>query len=231
MRHLAMIMDGNRRWALKNKRGSVYSRREVLQAVRVAATFCIQNSISYLSLFMLSLENVQQRSRGVLENIFQVLVKTCDTEADELIHQGIRVSFVGDRSQFPERVRPAITSLEEKTKEGKSLHLSFLFFYGGRQEVISAVKSLARKVQEGVLLPDEIDETLIHQHLWTADIPYPDLIIRTGAQGATRLSNFFLFQAAYSELQFLERLWPEITKEDLTMCMREYRRSSHNRGA
>ncbi len=230
MQHLAMIMDGNRRWAKAKKFASIYHRKEAIDALKTAAKFCIQKSIPHLSLFMLSLENAQNRSLGALENIFRLTVKTCADQCEELVESGIKVEFVGDRSLYPANVMPAIEKLEEQTKYCDKLSLSLLFYYGGQQEIVYAAKSLALKVSQGKLALDDISIESINNNLWTAHIPHPDLIIRTGAEGATRLSNFLLFQAAYSELQFLDCFWPEITHERLEQCLIDFNKCSRNLG-
>ncbi len=231
MQHLAMIMDGNRRWAKKQGFSTVYQRKEVIQSVRTAARFCIKKGIRYLSLYMTSLENAQQRSRAVLNAIFDVTVKTCKNEVDELIKQGIRIRFVGERSVYPEHVKAAIDEIETSTASQTKLTMSLLFFYGAQQEIVSAAKRVAIKVQNGEISPDQIDEQTLEASMWMGAVPRPDLIIRTGAQNRVRLSNFLLFQAAYSELQFIDPYWPELSEDTLEQCLTNYHSAVRNVGS
>jgi len=230
MQHLAMIMDGNRRWAKKQGFQTVYQRKEVTQSVRTATSFCIKKGIKYLSLYMTSLENAQQRSRAVLNAIFDVTVQTCKNEVKELVKQGIRVRFVGERSLYPEHVKDAIDEIEKTTGGETQLTLSLLFFYGGQQEIVSAAKRVAIKVQNGEISPDQIDERVLEDSMWMGAVPRPDLIIRTGARDRMRLSNFLLFQAAYSELQFIDSFWPELSEKILEQCLTDYHLAARNVG-
>ena len=230
MQHLAMIMDGNRRWAKKKGFAMVYDQSEVKQAIRTAVEFCFKKGISFLSLFMLSLENVQQRSYEFLDSIFSLTIKTCQQEVKKLVEQGVRVRFVGDRSLYPANVLAAICEIEEQTKNCTTLTLCLLFYYGARQEVVNAAKKLAKKVHDGLITADAINEEMFHNELWTAGIPDPDLVIRTGAKGAARLSNFLLYQSAYCELQFLDIYWPELTTKLLEDCVKKYNEASRNVG-
>lgn len=227
MQHLAMIMDGNRRWAKENGISAVYG-EESKRSVRLAMEFCIKKSIKYLSLYAFSLENFN-RSQTEKKLIFKLMLEVLVAELPELIKQGIKICFVGDRTVFPKNVLPAIEGAEKKTAHLDKLTVNILFCYGGKQELASAVKAIAKKVQDGELDINEITEDTIQDSLWTAGTPNPELIVRTS--GTMRLSNFLTYQSAYSELAFLKCHWPELTEDHLEKCTRDFLDTKRNFGA
>lgn len=227
MQHLACIMDGNRRYALKHGWKPWIGHQKGVDAVRVALDFCLQYKIPYLSLYAFSIENFK-RSQEEKLFLFDLIPTMAKQHLDELIEKGIRVKFVGDRSLFPENVAPELDKIEQKTHQGKNLQVNFLFCYGGQQEIVYAVKEIVRKVKAGQLEEQEIDEKLVAQHLWTNGTPEPDLIFRTGGQ--QRLSNYLLFQAAYSEYYFTDRLWPALTTQDLEQACSSFNIRKRNFG-
>lgn len=231
MNHVAIMMDGNRRWARKKGFALLAPRQEGVDAVRVAATFCLKKKIRYLSLYTFSLENAQRDQKSV-EVILKLLIKTSKEQTDELVKQGIRVRFIGARHMFPSAVMGAIEHLENKTKDCSALYLNMLFYYGARQEIAHATREIARKVASGQLAVDQITDDTVHKHLWTgaAGIPDPDIVVRPGGKDAMRMSNFLLYQASYSELFFLDCLWPEITEEDLQACYDTFQKITRNFG-
>lgn len=210
--HLACIMDGNRRWA--QQRGMVpwYGHAEGVEAVRRVVRFCLEKKIQYLSLYTFSLENFN-RSEEENSYLFKLMVQEAEKGVEEFKKNGVRLRFIGDRNLFPPQLAPLLDQIQKETADGKSLQVNFLFCYGGRQEIAAAVKNIAHQVKAGHIKEDDICPELISKNLWTADTPDPDLIIRTGS--FSRLSNFLLFQAAYSELYVMDCLWPEITAEHL----------------
>jgi len=227
LQHLAIIMDGNRRWAVANKVSFLYANKS-REAVRHATTFCLKNSIPYLSLYTFSLENLHSRDALLRKHLFSILKKTCVEEKESLVKQGVSVRFVGQRDLFPDEVRTEIELLETATAGQSRLHLQLLFCYGAQQELAVACKRIAHKVAQGHLGVDQITPAVIDQHLWTSGIPHPELILRTS--GVKRLSNFLLFQAAYSELLFLDVYWPEVTEHHLHACVEEFRGIVRNFG-
>ncbi len=227
MEHLAVIMDGNRRWAKENKVKIGSSHRKGRDAARLAIEFCIANDINYLSLYAFSLENFK-RPKMEQNEIFTVLIQGINDELDEFIAQGVHIQFVGDRGLFPSHLMPSIERAEIKTQECTKLHLNILFCYGARQELLNAVQTIAQEVKEGTLDVSDIDQDTLQNALWTAGTPHPDLIVRTS--GVTRLSNFLLYQAAYSEFAFLDCHWPEITQEHLEQCVSDFKASRRNFG-
>ena len=227
LKHIAIIMDGNRRWAKKRGFFKIFGHREGANTIKKAVDFCLDKKISYLSLYTFSIENFK-RPEYEKSFLFNLMVKEAQKALPGLIKKGVCARFIGDRSLFPKKVLHACDTLERETKSCNNLQLHFLFCYGGRQEILSGVRNIAKKVKSGELSEDEISETILEQHLWMAGIPDPDLIIRTG--GHVRLSNFLLYQSAYSELFFLDCMWPEITADHLDKVVLEYNNRKRNFG-
>jgi len=225
--HLALIMDGNRRWAQQHRTTFLYDNGSK-KAVQESISFCLERKIAYLSLYVFSLENLQNRDETTQKRLFSLLRQTCEQDDGQLAQEGVRVRFVGDRTLFPDELCDAIARLEETTKHGKRLTVHLLFCYGGQQELVAACKAIAQKVEQGELASSDVSRDVLAQHLWTGDIPHPDLLIRTG--GAKRLSNFLLYQAAYSELMFVEYYWPEMNRERLAACIASYQGLTRNFG-
>lgn len=227
--HLAVVPDGNRRWAKERGLDPWIGHREGVKPLKTAVQFCIKHKIPYLSAYVFSLENFRRPEKEV-SYLFDVLANDIFTnELDDLIKNGVRVRVVGDRAAFPEKLRTVIEHAEERTKEGTALTLVFLFCYGGQQELVASVRDIARAVADRTLSPDSIDEKIIADHLWTHDIPNPELIIRTG--GMQRLSNFLLYRAAYSELCFMKKYWPDVTERDLEEALEQFAQTTRNFGA
>lgn len=227
MQHLAIIMDGNRRWGKKLGLDATSSHKRGKDTARLAVEFCVKNKIKYLSLYTFSIENFK-RSQDEQDEIFHLIVDGVTRELEEFIKQGVRIRFVGDRTLFPKNILPAIDNAEQKTKDLNTLQVNVLFCYGAQQELLHAVKDIAKQVKEGKLSLDEIDSNKFEDSLWTSGIPNPDLIIRTS--GIARLSNFLLYQAAYSELAFIDPCWPDVTEADLEKCIVEFNKSKRNFG-
>ena len=190
IKHLAMIMDGNRRWAKKNKLSYANGYTEGgFGAAKVAAQFCLDSEIKYLSLYAFSLENFS-RPQYELDIIFNAIVNEGQKQLEFFKKGNVRVRFIGDREKFPEKVVPTIEMLEKETVQNDLLNVNILFCYGARQEIICSVKQLFNKIKNGILSEDQISEETLEGCLWTSGTPAPELIIRTS--GAQRLSNFLL---------------------------------------
>lgn len=228
IKHLALIMDGNRRWAKKRLLTPWKGHQEGVQAAQKVLDYCIKKNIKYLSLYTFSLENFN-RSTEEKNYLFEILAHEAHKRLPELISQGMRICFMGDRSLFPESVKATIEEVEQRTKQLNVLQVNLLFCYGGQQEIAHACTEIAKDVQAGKLHTDQITEKLISSYLWTGSTPEPELIIRTG--GRSRLSNFLLFQAAYSELYFLECLWPDIQEADLDRAIGYFEEVTRNFGS
>lgn len=227
MQHLAIIPDGNRRWARQNKLQSLFGHRRGMDAVLSAIDVCLKNEIKYLSIYTFSLENFK-RSEEERSYLFELLSDGLIQELSRLVQQGINIKFLGDTSLFPVKVQQAINQVQSATKDLDNLYLSLLFCYGAQQEIAYAARILAQKVSQGILSLEQITEEAVERELWTAGIPNPDLIIRTG--GVVRLSNFLLFQAAYSEFKFVDAFWPDMTIEKIQACVDEFKGVKRNFG-
>lgn len=211
--HLACIMDGNRRWAAQRGLPSWAGHREGVVALERTVKFCLAKGIAYLTVYAFSIENFN-RSLEEKQYLFGILAHEIERTFDQQNTEWqVRISFAGDESLCPESVRPIMQRMQEKTAHHTKLHVHILIAYGGRQEIAHVAKRIAQQVQEGSITIDDITPEQVRKNLWLQGVPDPDLIIRTGGQ--QRLSNFLLYQCAYSELYFSETYWPAITDEEL----------------
>jgi len=206
--HLACVMDGNRRWAKQRGKLPWMGHQAGAKTVETAISFCLQYQIPYLSLYTFSLENFK-RSQEERSYLFNLVIQQAQRYVPKFVEENIKIRFVGDLAQFPEDVQQVCAQVQEQTAGGTKLQVNFLFGYGARQELFAAAKLLAQKILTGDILTQEQFESC----LWTAGTPDPDLIIRTG--GVQRLSNFLLYQGAYTEIRFLETLWPDLTEDQI----------------
>ena len=218
-KHVAIIMDGNGRWAtqrgLERQEGHIAGAEAVSAAVRAAA----KAGVDYVTLYTFSTEN-WGRPEAEINAIMELFCHMVASRAEELAEQGVRVKIMGERSRFSEKVLSKIDDIEQTTAEGKRLTLILAFNYSSRREMLLATQAIARRVTAGEIEVEDIDEAMFSASLMTADIPDPDLIIRTS--GEYRLSNFLLWQASYSELYFPEVLWPDFGEEDFNRALEMY---------
>lgn len=228
MKHLACIMDGNRRWAKSQGWLPWFGHKEGVQAAKRAIEFCLEFQIPYLSLYTFSTENFKRPEQEISYLFNTIFAEVLTSFAPTCHKEQIRVKFVGDRSLFPQQLKPSLEQLEEETKNYSRLTLNVLFCYGAQQEMVSSVKKIVAEVQAGTLAVDDISESTIMHSLWTNGTPPPDLILRTG--GVRRLSNFLLYQAAYSEFYFLDCMWPEIQREDFLGAVDYFEECKRNFG-
>ena len=217
--HVAIIMDGNGRWAKSRGEERTYGHRSAIQAVRNAINACNEVHIPYLTLYTFSTEN-WNRPEDEVSTLMQLLSETLLNEADEIYTKGLRLKVVGDISEMPEMVREQLLHVMDLTKDNKGGTLVLALNYGAQAEIIRAVKSIAQDVKDGKVSPESIDNQLFENHLYTKDMPPVDLMIRTS--GEIRISNFLLWQIAYAELQFLDIFWPDFTKDDFFNCILNY---------
>lgn len=212
IRHLAAIMDGNRRWALQNKisLASGYSQGG-MKALQTLMKFCLEKDISYLSLYAFSLENFH-RSAVEKEMVFSILLQETHKQRDMLQKESITVRFVGKLELLPEDVRKACKELEEATAQGTRLHIAILVCYGAQQEIVYAVQKIVQNKTINEYSSEQEIKEAFEKSLWMYPFPAPDLVIRTGK--VQRLSNFLLYQSAYSEIVFLDILWPDLTHKE-----------------
>jgi undecaprenyl diphosphate synthase len=217
--HVAIIMDGNGRWAKARGLPRTAGHKRGAEAVRRAVETARELGVSYLTLYAFSAEN-WKRPAGEVTDLMGLLRLYLRNEVKALHKNGIRLRVIGDRSRLGDDIVALIEESEAKTAGNTALTLVLALSYGGRQEIVAAVRHLAGQVRAGAVDPDDIDETLFSANLFTADIPDPDLVIRTS--GEQRISNFLLWQCAYSELVFLDVLWPDFDRADFEAAIRTF---------
>jgi undecaprenyl diphosphate synthase len=215
VRSVAIIMDGNARWARRRRLPVIAGHQAGTAAARRAIEACLDLGIESLCVFAFSTEN-WSRSQEEVEAIMALFGETIERELPNLLRQRVRVRFVGRRDRAPAAVRGQMEEVEERTRENDRLQLWIAFDYGGRAEIVEAARRL---VEEG-LDPRDIDENAIASRLYAPEMPEPDLLIRTS--GELRVSNFLLWQLAYTELVFIETLWPDFSEHDLRRALEEY---------
>jgi len=226
--HVAIIMDGNGRWAKARGLPRAVGHQRGAEAVRRSVKGAVEIGISYLTLFGFSSEN-WKRPATEIDDLMTLLRFYLRSEIAELDRNGVRIRVIGDRARLADDIVALIDEAESLTRANAQLNLTMALSYGGRSEITQAARRLAASVQAGKLDPNDIDETAFARHLLTIDIPDPDLVIRTS--GEKRISNFLLWQSAYAELVFVDRLWPDFSKDDLADAIREYHRRDRRYGA
>lgn len=217
--HVAIIMDGNGRWAKHRDQERTFGHKNAIKAVRSAINACNEIGVPYLTLYTFSTENWNRPSDEV-DSLMDLLSQTLLQEAEEILSKNLRIHAIGDLDRLPENVREQLNNIIELTKNNSKGNLVLALSYGSQKEILSAVKTISKKVKTGEIHEEEIDEVVFEQHLYTKDIPPVDLLIRTS--GEVRISNFLLWQIAYAELQFLDILWPDFTEEDFYQCIINY---------
>jgi undecaprenyl diphosphate synthase len=215
-RHVAIIMDGNGRWARSRLLPRYVGHREGVKSVRRVVEACIDRHIDVLTLFAFSSENWRRPSEEV-SLILDLFVKTLKKEVASLNRNGVRLRFIGDRRAFSQKLQFLIAQAEQDTAGNSRLDLVIAANYGGQWDICQAVRTLAERVQAGVLLPQDIDTDAIAAEVTMSDLPPPDLFIRTG--GERRISNFLLWQLAYTELYFTDVLWPAFNESELDTAL------------
>jgi len=218
-RHLAIIMDGNNRWARREGYPGVAGHRAGAEVVREIISACESRGIRYLTLFAFSSEN-WGRPRAEVRALLALLSRYLRNEVTKLVSDGVRLRVIGRRDRFSPRLQQLIAKAEAETEAGERATLTLALDYGGRWDVAQVTQSLARDVLSGAIQLDDIDEEAISQRLATADLPDPDLCIRTA--GETRISNFLLWQFAYAEFWFTEVLWPDFDETVLDLALADY---------
>jgi undecaprenyl diphosphate synthase len=220
--HVAIILDGNRRWAKKRGKPQTYGHMKGVAAVRKTVEAATQLGIDYLTLFVFSSENWNRPEYEVNE-LMGLLLRNIKKEAGTFKENDIRLRIIGDMEQLPANNYREMKKLIDKTAQNKRMTLVLAISYGSRQEILKAVKNIASKVQNKKISKESIDESLFQSHLYTAGIPDPELLIRTS--GELRISNFLLWQIADTQLIFLDKYWPDFTKKDFYNAITTYQRS------
>ncbi|MEJ7746229.1 MAG: polyprenyl diphosphate synthase [Luteimonas sp.] len=226
-RHLAVIMDGNGRWAERRKRPRIIGHRAGARAVNICIDFCLEHGIAALTLFAFSSEN-WGRPEDEIGALMKLFMNALDREVDELHRRDVRIRFIGERERFSGRIRTRMDAAESQTHNNSKLTLTIAASYGGRQDIVLAARALAADVAAGRLQAGQIDEAAVHARMALSDLPAPDLFIRTG--GDHRISNFMLWQMAYTELWFTETLWPELDAATLRRALDDYARRERRFG-
>ncbi len=226
-KHVAIIMDGNGRWAKSRGKERTFGHRHAIAAVRNAVNACNEIHIPYLTLYTFSSEN-WKRPDDEVSTLMTLISETLLLEAEEIFTKGLRMHVIGDLQKLPALVREQMQNLIEVTKNNKRGNLILALSYGSQNEILNAVKQISTEVKNGDLQVEDIDEKVIEDHLYTKDIPPVDLLIRTS--GEVRISNFLLWQIAYAELQFLDILWPDFGKEDFFQCIYNYQNKERRFG-
>jgi len=225
--HIAIIMDGNGRWAKKHALGRVRGHRKGAQAVKTTVKICLQIGIRHLTLYAFSMENWSRPAKEV-KSLMALLEEYLDKETKKIHEQGIRLTTIGDLDLLNEKIRDKIERAMELTKKNDKMNVNIAISYGSRDEITRALKKIIRDVEDKKISVHEISKETLSRYLYTAEIPDPDLLIRTG--GEYRVSNFLLWQIAYTELYFASVLWPDFNKEHLWRAIASYQRRERRFG-
>ena len=227
-KHIAIIMDGNRRWARAQGKPAAFGHKAGAKTLENIVRYANKIGLEYITVYAFSTENWKRAEEEVgglmllLQNYLSDYSKRADTE-------NIRIKVLGDITKLPEGIQKSIKECIERTKNNTGITFSIAFNYGGRAEILEATKKIAIKLKEGKITENEITEELISQNLYTEDIPDPDLIIRTS--GEQRLSGFLAWQSTYSELYFVQKNWPDFSEKDLDEAIAEFNRRTRKFGA
>jgi undecaprenyl diphosphate synthase len=226
-RHVAVIMDGNGRWARERSRPREFGHRAGMRAVRATVEAAQDAGVEFLTLFAFSQEN-WHRPQGEVRALMALLELYVRREQRELKEKGVEVRVIGDLSRLGPRTRGALEGIVEHTLGGSRMRLTLAISYGARTEIVHAARRLAERVQNGTLVPAEIDQALFAENLYAPDLPDPDLLIRTS--GELRISNFMLWQLAYTELHITDVLWPDFGPGHLHRAILDYQRRERRFG-
>ena len=220
IKHVAIIMDGNGRWGLKHNKSRNYGHRAGLKTVEKIIKISIKEKIPYLTLFAFSTEN-WRRPQKEINFLLKLLESFLQTKLKQLIEQKIKLKIIGDKNKFPKRIKKIINHSEDKTKKNKKLHINLAINYGSKSEIVESIKRILKNKQN-------VSEKKISSNLYTSDIPDPDILIRTG--NTKRLSNFLLWQLAYSEIFFEKKLWPDFNENDYLKIVNKFKLIKRNFG-
>ena len=226
-KHVAIIMDGNGRWAKKHLLSRIKGHKKGSEAVRAIVRACREIGIAYLTLYAFSTEN-WQRPKTEVDALMTLLIKFLKSEQKELAEKDIRLHVIGQTERLPEPVQQALRETINLTRSNSALQLNLALSYGSRAEIVQMTREIARKSKSGEIDPDAIDDDIVAAHLYTRGIPDPDLLIRTS--GEMRISNFLLWQIAYSEIYVTPTYWPDFGKDEFVDIMRAYQKRDRRFG-
>ncbi len=227
-RHIAIIMDGNGRWAKERGFPRLEGHRAGAESVREVMEACIELGVEYLTLYAFSSENWSRPATEVTA-LMSLLDRFLDEKAKDLDRQNVRLLAIGQLDRLPEKTRALVERIKTRTADHKTLTLVLALSYGGREEIVSAARSLATDAVAGIISPADIDSDLFASRLQTAGIPDPDLLVRTS--GEMRVSNFLLWQISYAEMVIVKKFWPDFRQGDLFEAVDEYKRRNRRFGA
>ena len=219
LKHTAIIMDGNGRWAEQRGMPRIFGHQNGGTAGRRIVEAASKFNIKYLTLFTFSVEN-WDRPRSEVDTLMGLLVQTLKDQFEDMFKNNIKLNAIGDLDTLPSEVREELYTIIENTKDNTGMTLTLALSYGGKQEIFKAVKEISEKVKNDIICLDNFDDSVINDHLYTSNLPDVDLLIRTS--GEKRISNFLLWQIAYAELYFTDVYWPDFTEEDLEKAIVEY---------
>ncbi|MGP1991105.1 isoprenyl transferase [Zobellia laminariae] len=218
-RHVAIIMDGNGRWAKQKGKLRVFGHENGVKTVRETVENCVKIELEYLTLYTFSTEN-WKRPKIEIDTLMRLLVSSLKKELKTFSENNIRLNAIGDLESLPKKANKELKEVMEKTRENTGMTLTLALSYGAREEIKNAVKQISTKVKNNIISIENIDETIINSHLYTHDLPDVDLLIRTS--GEHRISNFLLWQIAYAELYFVEVFWPDFSSQHLAEAIKSY---------
>lgn len=219
LQHIAIIMDGNRRWAKNKMLPSAAGHKKGVDALRTATKSCKKFGIKYLTVYAFSTEN-WNRDKDEVSFLMELLAKTIKSEVPVFVENDIKLTFIGDRTQLKPELIKILEYGEKETENGKSLNLQIAFNYGSRMEITNAVKQINKAVNEGKIKAEDITEETVSKYLYTSNMPDPDLLIRTG--GEKRISNYLLWQSAYSEIYVTDTFWPDFDEEAMANAIIDF---------
>jgi undecaprenyl diphosphate synthase len=228
LQHIAIIMDGNRRWAKTKGLPTAMGHKKGVSALKTIVKACHKFGIKYLTVYAFSTEN-WNRSPEEVSFLMDLFVKTIGNEILEICENKVALSFIGDLSKLSPKLQKVLSDAELKTKNNTDVHLQIAVNYGGRDEIVHSVKKLAQDVKNGLLNPEDISEELISKNIYTSNMPNPDLLIRTG--GEMRVSNYLLWQIAYSEFYVTKTFWPDFDEQSLSDAIMEFKKRQRRYGA
>jgi undecaprenyl diphosphate synthase len=226
--HVAIIMDGNGRWAKKRLFNRIKGHEKGSQTVRTVVRACRELGISYLTLYAFSTEN-WQRPKAEVEALMRLLIRFLKSEKSELMEKNIRLRMIGQLDRLPSKVQQTLQETMQATRDNTAMNLILALSYGARAEIVGMVRSVAEKIKRGQIEPESITAELVADNLLTREIPDPDLLIRTS--GEMRISNFLLWQIAYSEIFVTPTLWPDFGKDELLNILKDFQGRERRYGA
>ena len=226
-RHIAIIMDGNGRWAARKRRPRTFGHQAGVKAVRRTIEYCLKHGIPHLTLFAFSSENWQRPEQEV-QRLMELFMRALEKEVPQLHENNARLNFIGDLSRFSSRLQEKMHKVAELSASNRALHLNIAINYGGRWDIVQAARRLAAAIQAGTIDPQAVNEKDFSQFIALHGSPDPDLLIRTG--GEQRISNFLLWQLAYTELWFTDTLWPDFGAEQLDQAIADFQQRERRFG-